>query len=195
MKRSIALLFILLLPGASLHANQDGIVVRNAAIYTDARRDAERVGRIDAGTRVAIFDRRGGWREIYSEELSLVGWVRSYEVREVTADGAAPIETRSDSRGFLAGLASFSRKASRFFGGGGSTTGSGTATIGVRGLSEAELKAAQPDLEELERMRSFASDAARSARFGQSGELRARKVKHLKSRAEQQRDGGSGRDK
>ncbi len=195
MKRSIALFFVLLLPGSPLLANQDGIVVRAATLYAGASRGSERIGRIDAGTPVTIFGRKGGWQEIYSEKKALVGWVRTYEVREI--DSAAPpqAEARSDSRGFLAGLATFSRKASRFFGGGNSNTGSGTATIGVRGLSEAELKSAQPDLLELERMRGFASNAERSARFGRDGELRTHEIKYLKPRPHEDRGGGSGRDR
>ena len=195
MKRSIALLFVLLLPGTPLLANQDGIVVRTASIYADAGRGADRVGRIEAGTRVVIFDRKGGWREIYAEEEALVGWVRTYEVREIDAGASVQVETQTDSRGFLSGLAAFSRKASRFFGGADSGTGSSTATIGVRGLSEAELKAAQPDLQELERMRSFAGNPARSAQFSQAGELRARKVKHLKPRTDKDRGASRERDK
>lgn len=187
MKRSIVLLLILLLPGAPLLANQDGLVVRNATLHAGAGRDAAVVGRIDAGTRVAIFDRKGGWREIYSEEKALVGWVRIYEVRELDSAVPAAIETQSDSRGFLSGLASFSRKASRFFGAGGATTSSSTATIGVRGLSEAELRGAQPDLQELERMRGYASSSTRSAEFGENGALRARQIKHLKPRADSDR--------
>lgn len=195
MKRSIALLFVLLLPGTPLLANQDGIVVRAATIHADARRGAAQVGRIDAGTRVVIFGRKGGWQEIYSEEKAIVGWVRTYEVREVEAGATVQIETQSDSRGFLSGLAVFSRKASRFFGGADSGAGSTTATIGVRGLSEDELKAAQPDLQELDRMRSFAGNASRSALFSQAGELRARKVRHLEPRRDKDRDGNREREK
>ncbi len=195
MKRSIALLFVLLLPGTPLLANQDGIVVRSATLYAGANRGAERVGRIDAGTPVTIFGRKGGWQEIYSEQKALVGWVRTYEVREVESGAPLQTEARSDSRGFLAGLATFSRKASRFFGGGNSNTGSGTATIGVRGLSEAELKSAQPDLRELERMRGFASNASRSARFGREGELRTHRIQYLKPRPHGDRGGDGGRDK
>ncbi len=194
MKRSIAWLFGLLMV-TSLFANQDGIVVRSATIYADAGRGAARVGRLEAGTPVQIFDRKGGWREIYSEEKAIIGWARTYEVREVGAGAAVPAQTQSDSRGFLDGLALFSRKASRFFTGSGAATSAGTATIGVRGLSEAELKSAQPDLQQLERMRSFASNAARSAQFGATGGLRARKVKHLEARADDDRGAGSGRDK
>ena len=194
MKRSIALLFGLLAV-TPLLANPDGIVVRSATIYADAGRDAARVGQLEAGTRVKIFDRKGGWREIYSEEKAIVGWARTYEVRELGSGAAVPVQTQSDSRGFLDGLAAFSRKASRFFSGRGSATSAGTATIGVRGLSEAELKSAQPDLQQLERLRSFASDATRSAQFGEAGGLRARKVKHLEPRADGDRGAGSGREK
>ena len=178
-----------------LLASQQGVVVREARVYIEPSASAEQAGIIEAGKQVAIFERKGGWKEIYSEQLDLVGWVRSYQVRE--GDYAPPVDAaaESDSRGFLSGLAAFSRKASRFFGAGDSAAGSGTATIGVRGLSEAEIRQARPDPREFARMQGFASDAARLAEFRQQGRLSANEVAHIEPSKPQKTRDKRGTDK
>ena len=185
----VALLF--LLSTSPLLASQQGIVVREAKVYAEASSGAHQVGVIEAGKQVDIFSRKGGWKEIYSEKLELLGWVRSYQVREGDYAPQDEADAEPDSRGFLSGLAAFSRKASRFFGGGSSTTSSGTATIGVRGLSEEELKAAKPDPAEFVRMRGFASDSTRLASFRQEGRLSANEVAHIEP-AKNKNDSNSG---
>ena len=85
----------------------------------------------------------------------------------------------SDSRGFLSGLASFSRKASSFFKSDSPAENSATATIGVRGLSEDEIKGAEADFAEFEKMQGFASGKERSAGFARKGGLSALKVPHI----------------
>ncbi len=175
----ISVLFVLLVP--PLQANQDGIIVRLAPVHSEASSASPKVGQFAAGTRVSLFGRKGGWKEVFSSSKSLVGWVRSYQVREGVVTEQAQVQTpEEDSRGFLSGLASFSRKASRFFSSGSSSTSSGTATIGVRGLSEGEIKSAKPDLDELAKMQKYASNRARIDQFVLNGQLDANKVKHIK---------------
>ena len=82
------LLFVL--STAPLLANQQGVIVREARVYVEPSGSAAQVGTIEAGKQVAIFERKGGWKEIYSEPLDLVGWVRSYQVRE--GDYAPPVD-------------------------------------------------------------------------------------------------------
>jgi hypothetical protein len=147
---------------------------------------------LGAGNRVSIFGRKGGWKEVFSEENSLVGWVRSYQVREGSFSEQARAEPEEDSRGFLAGLASFSRKASRFFSSGESGKSSGTATIGVRGLSEAEIKSAQPDFDELAKMQNYASNQSRLKKFQLNGQLSSNDVPHIKSAKKNKSSGGAG---
>jgi len=173
----ILILFLLL--GTVVQADQRGIVVRQATVYADASSASSQVGKIAAGNRVSIFDRRGGWREIYSEEPSMIGWVRSYQVRESTGGSQVTTEQKEDSRGFLSGLAAFSRKASGFFSPDNSATSSGTATIGVRGLSEAEINSAQADFEELEKMKEYSSSDERMTGFVEAGGLKANQVAHI----------------
>lgn len=171
------LLFLLCPP---VLANEEGLIVREAAVYADASSGARQVGSVSAGTRVSIFTRKGGWQEIFAEQAELIGWVRSYQVRAGNYAPQIEADADSDSRGFLSGLAAFSRKASRFFSPGGSNSSSSTATIGVRGLSEEEIKSAKPDLAEFEKMRGFSSNPDRMARFQLDGQLSVNQVKHLK---------------
>ncbi len=142
------------------------------------------IGQISAGSTVSVFSRKGGWKEIFSEKKNIIGWVRSYQVREGLSRPAVKQEAESDSRGFLAGLASFSRKASGFFGGGNKSADGNThtATIGVRGLSEEEIKAARPDSAELKKMQGFGSNQSRMKSFVNAGDLSAQKIKHLKKK-------------
>jgi hypothetical protein len=92
---------------------------------------------------------------------------------------AVNTQEEEDSRGFLGGLASFSRKASGFFTQDNSATSSGTATIGVRGLSEDEIKSAKADFRELKKMKKFASNRKRMSKFRANGSLKASKVAHI----------------
>ncbi len=174
----ITALFISL--GAFAQANQQGVIVRQATVYADASSAAQAVGIIKAGVRVSVFGRKGGWNEIYSEKKALTGWVRGYQVREGDyAAQAVNTQEEEDSRGFLAGLASFSRKASGFFSQDSGATSSGTATIGVRGLSEDEIKSAKADFSELKKMKKFASNRKRMSRFRTDGSLKSSKVPHI----------------
>lgn len=173
-------LLLILLADPLSAAEQQGVIVREARVYAEPGVGARQVGTIRAGTRVNLFGRKGGWEEIFAEREEIIGWIRSYQVR--AGDYAPQVEagTEPDSRGFLSGLAVFSRKASRFFSGDEGGSSSGTATIGVRGLSEAEIKSAKPNAAEFARMQEYASNKKRSKRFTKEGQLKAQKVKHIK---------------
>jgi len=179
MKSVLYILFGLTLLIATVQANQQGVIVRQSTVYADATSAAASVGRVQAGVRVTIFGRKGGWSEIFSEQQGIIGWVRVYQVREGDfTDGAATTQ-QADSRGFLAGLASFSRRASGFFTQDETATSAGTATIGVRGLSEVEINSAQADFAALQKLQSFASNAQRMPGFSAKGELKAVRIPHI----------------
>ena len=179
MRFSPFILFLLLLCSVSLRAEDQGIIVRQSTVYADATAASAIVARVDAGVHVNIFGRKGGWTEIFSEEKGIIGWVRVYQVRQGEVAEAPVSEQQEDSRGFLAGLASFSRKASGFFRQESGATSAGTATIGVRGLSESEIESAQADFGELDKLESYASNANRLRDFTRAGKLKASKVPHV----------------
>lgn len=172
----LSMMFLCLTP---VQAAETGLVVRQARVYASADSTAVTVAEIRAGTKVSIFSREGGWKEIFSEEQAVIGWVRGYQVREGNISTAPEVKTEADSRGFLSGLASFSRRASSFFKSGNASTSSGTATIGVRGLSEAEIVSAVADFAELEKMKQFASNQQRMPAFKQQGKLTPQNIAHL----------------
>jgi hypothetical protein len=169
-------LFLLAPAGA---AEKSAVVVREARVHAEADAASQVVASLKAGTVVQIFSRAGGWKEIYADNPAATGWVRSYQVREGNYRPATDSDGGADSRGFLSGLASLSRKASSFFSGDRGSTSSGTATIGVRGLSEEQIRTAKPAFEELEKMDSFASGSKRARRFARQGGLEAIKVPYV----------------
>lgn len=179
MKRLVSIFVLMHLLVAPVQANQGGIIVRSAAVYSEPSHGSKRVGQVAAGNAVEIIMRQGGWEKISSPKGSLSGWVRSYQVREKTPGSTVAVEAESDSRGFLAGLASLSRRASSFFKSSEGRTSSGTATIGVRGLSEDEIKAAKADFVEFEKMKLFASSKKRARGFAKTGGLRSSKIPHF----------------
>jgi hypothetical protein len=179
MKLYFQTLLMLILLAPSVQANQQGTIVRQANVYSDASSASKVVGNVPAGTLVSIFERRGGWQEIFSEETAVIGWIRVYQVRAGDFSSQVVTDKKEDSRGFLSGLAAFSRKASGFFTQDASTTSSGTATIGVRGLSEAEINSAQADFDELKKMENYASNLKRMGRFSMVGGMKATKVEHI----------------
>ena len=181
MKRPLPIFLLLLLLSAPSPAAEDGIVVRTTPLYAEPSYGAGRLGQVEAGTAVAVETRRGGWKKVVSETASIDGWVRSYQVRDAAATPTVKVSD-SDSRGFLSGLASLSRKASSFFRSDSNRGSSSTATIGVRGLSEAEIKGAQADFEELEKLHRFASSRQRGADFASKGGLGAVAVSYIDGR-------------
>ena len=191
MKYYFKMFALFIFVAAPLQANQDAIVVREALVYSAANSASEQVGKVSAGTRVSVFGRKGGWQEVFYEQESIVGWVRSYQIREGSFSPAVEVENQSDSRGFLAGLAAFSRKASGFFRPSDSATSSSTATIGVRGLSEAEINAARPDYDEFKKMQQYASNNVRLVEFSQSGQLSVNNVEHLSVSKKQNKNSGA----
>ena len=68
MRSLLRVLLVFVLPGSEVRAESQGIIVRQATVYADAS---------IAGVMVTLFKRKGGWREIYSEERSIqAGFLR-----------------------------------------------------------------------------------------------------------------------
>ena len=101
MRFSLPVLLVFVLLGSEVRAESQGIIVRQATVYTDASIAGGRVGNVPAGVMVTMFKRKGGWQEIYSEERSIIGWVRSYQVRAGEFNTEAVSREQEDDRGFL----------------------------------------------------------------------------------------------
>jgi len=163
-------------------ADDKGLIIRTSKIYKNASNSSTVVGQIKSGTKVDIIESKSGWKQIFFVKKSLTGWVRSYQVRTGFADETENTKKDSGSGGFLSGLASISRSVTSLFKSNKNAKASSatTATIGVRGLSEAELKAAKPDLNELKKMKLYVSSSNRVDVFARKGLLIAHDVKALR---------------
>jgi hypothetical protein len=162
---------------------QSATIISDTALYQSPRVTSSKIAAsITAGTPVTIHSRLGGWKKI-SDVNGSEGWVRSYKVRS----GAIVItEKEQNSNGFFSGLANLSRKASGLFSSEKKDYSfQRTATIGVRGLSEEQIKNAKPDMKQLNKMESYSSNKKSAHHYARIGQLQAHTISHLpKSRSE-----------
>ncbi len=181
--KSLIRLSVVLLIFTALDAHaQTATIITQAQMYENPSDQSRVIKQLDTGTQVSEILRQGGWKKI-EHDASITGWVRSHKVRQ----GSIVIqEQKKQSGGFFSSLASWSRKASGLF----SSEKKGysfqrTATIGVRGLSEEQIKHAKPDYKQLDKMESFRSNNNSARLYAKAGNLKADKVPHMpKSGAE-----------
>ncbi len=173
--RLILLIGMLLL--ASIQALADeATIISDTALYQRPSLSSPQTAFLEAGTPVTIMSRAGGWKQVKTRE-EILAWVRSYRVRSGTIIVS---EKEKESGGFFSGLASLSRKASGLFSSEKKAYSfQRTATIGVRGLSEEQIKAAKPNLKELSHMESFRSSRAKTEIYAREGQLKPVKIAHM----------------
>ncbi len=151
-------------------------IVTDCKLYSRPSTQSSKIMHLSAGTRVHTRLRSGGWKKI-EVDPARSGWVRGYQVR---AGEISPNTDTANSGGFLTGLASLSRRVSSLFSNGPDRRNTyNTATIGVRGLSEEQIRNARPDFAELGRMERFRSNDQLARGFARQGGIRARTVNHL----------------
>jgi hypothetical protein len=160
--RRCALLLFLLFPALPALA-EPGYVLRPCDLMDEPYRDAKVSAVLEEGVDVEILRRKGGWFNVTAGEQT--GWVRMSMIRK--GEAAAGPDSGAEAAGVLQ-LAS-----------GRAGTGNVVASTGVRGLSEEELKAAQFDAAQIERMESFAVTGKQARRFAQEGGLTARELAFL----------------
>ncbi|NNL99555.1 MAG: hypothetical protein HKO62_02310 [Gammaproteobacteria bacterium] len=157
-----------------------GVVIAADKLRSEPAADGKLVAELPVGTDVSIAGRRGLWMDVSTADPERKGWLRLTSVRlGVTAadlglpaddSGAAPAPKK---RGFFSGV---SRSVSSLFSRGRNRPQATTATIGIRGLTPADLQAAQADPEALEAMQGFAASAGDAAIFAREGKLTTRTV-------------------
>lgn len=173
----------MLIIGASIAQAEKATIISNTALYQRPSIQSNIIRQLKAGTPVTTESRQGGWKKI-AVDRSNQGWVRSYRVRTGTLKVS---QKEQQSGGFFSGLASLSRKASGLFSSKKKDYSfQRTATIGVRGLSEEQIKNARPNAIELEKMETFRSNKSIARNYARTGKLAAAKINHMpKTRAEQ----------
>lgn len=144
----------------SVFAVETGTAIKVDKIKAEPFSDAETVGTLNAGDKVDIFGKDGGWLKVISAQGN--GWVRMLSVRKGDAQKEKGV------------LESFKGLAS-----GRAGTGNVVATTGIRGLNEEELKSARFDAEELRLAESYLTTQAEAQRFANQGKLKPLSLNYL----------------
>jgi len=164
-KRLLYSVLILVTVSSSLFAAEKaGVISRDAHLYTKPFKDAETVAELTATTAITILNRKGGWYEIKTADKQ--GWVRLTRVR-LNRKNSANQESDSGIGELLSSLATGRGKSSQ-----------DTTATAIKGLSEEELRNAEPDMDALNALDNFAvsSDAS-----GESG-LQTRQIDYQNNR-------------
>jgi hypothetical protein len=121
-----------------------GTVTRQTELKAEPALAARTLSTLAANTPVTITSRQGGWMQVTSGKTK--GWVRMLHV------SSQPTARTSGARAELEAAA---RVAT-----GRAGSGNIAVTTGIRGLDEKELRDAQPNPQELERLESFGAQPA-----------------------------------
>ena len=145
-------LIILTVSSSAFAADKMGVISRDATLYAKPFKDADSIAELPASTAITVLKRKGGWYEIKSTDKQ--GWVRLTRVR-LNRKGGASQESDSGVGELLTGLATGRGKSDQ-----------DTTATAVKGLSEEELRNAQPDEDALNSLDNFAVSDADSDNSG-----------------------------
>lgn len=187
--RSITLLACLLV-GTLAVVGQNALTIRDTTLRDAPFNDANVVGKVSANSAVKINKRKGGWYQIKADAGK--GWVRMTSLRldrfghrgnkgkgkankNKAAAGLGQAVGRGESLGDLLTSSLFS-------------TGRGksdqvSAATGIGGLSEAQLKDAEPDPEAVEKLDSYAVSDETAQLFADKVGLLSQKLDYFEAGA------------
>ena len=126
--------------------------------------DAETVASLPADTRVEVLKTQGAWKAVKTG--STQGWVRMMALR--MGEGARQPGAAGAAAG-LGGLLNIARTGSS----------GNTVSTGAKGITEENLKNAQPNLAELKKLQQLGASPAEARNFARTGGLRPRDVAYL----------------
>ena len=145
------------------NAQESATTNRVTELRAEPQIDAPVLAALPEGKNVKAIQRQSGWAKIEADQKT--GWVRVFHLRF-----QATVSQTSEGSG--SSLLSFFKSKPR----GPSTQ---TATIGVRGLSEEELKSATPNPEALKKLQTFMADRSGSESFAREANLAAVRVDYV----------------
>jgi hypothetical protein len=155
-----------LLLAARAVAGETGSAARDLNLLEEPRPEARVVGKLAKDGRFELVRRERFWSLVSaSGPNTQQGWVQSFYL---TWGEAASGNGGTASRG-LAEIVTFGAKRN----------GNVTATLGVRGLDEEQLKSAQFNAEELKRLEGYGAAPATATRFAGEIPLQAQKLDYL----------------
>jgi hypothetical protein len=163
--RSFAFMITALLAIGIAHA-ETALTIRATDLQAQAQSDAATLASLPENTKVDVLRRVGAWDEVKTS-TGQIGWVRMLNLR-FDVNNSAKGNGSGGSLNALTGLLSTGR-----------TSNTATVTTGVRGLTEEDLKNANANPAELEKMQRFATDKTAAEKFAQRSKLSATKVDYL----------------
>lgn len=120
--------------------------------------DSRVLAPVPARTPVQVLAREGGWTQVLALEQR--GWLPAFHVRFAAVVESAP-------SGAMSGLTSLLGIGQR------PPETAKVATIGVRGLTREDFRAASPDAAALKRLQSFRASPQEAATFAKDGGVKA----------------------
>lgn len=150
-------------PPSSQMAPTPGTVTRDTELKAKPVIDAATLAALPARSAVTILERRGGWLRVASGRTE--GWVRLLHVSSQPPGGRASTAQELETAARVAT--------------GRAGTGNIVVTTGIRGLSEEQLRQAQADPEQVERLERLAVDAAQAGAYAAAHRLERRQVPYL----------------
>lgn len=144
-------------------ASASGTLLRDSELKEGPFLDAKTLATLPAQGKVTVRERDGGWFHVDSQGKS--GWVRMLNVK--VTEGAE----RLSSGGQLAQASTLAT--------GRAGSGNVVSTSGLRGLSEEELSAAQPDYAQFDKLNSYAVDKSAANSFAKGSGLSRRTLPYL----------------
>lgn len=157
---------LLAFPLAALGADP-GYATRDVELKAEPSGNAAIVGTLQKGAKFEITGEKGAWSQLKAG--SLAGWTLSFYVM----------------KGEPAAQTSMGQRLSEVWSLGTERRAETTATIGVRGLDEEQLKSAQFNAEELRRLEALSLPKSEGEAFAKQGRLQQQQVNYFPSPEQQ----------
>jgi SH3 domain-containing protein len=142
-------------------AGEAGHATRDLDVLAEPRLDAKVIWKLPKDAALELLQRQNAWAEISSGGQR--GWVLFFSL----GIGQAPKQNVGKELGGIVGLATNQNR------------GQVTATIGVRGITEEQLKGAKFNEQELRKLESLAVPPAAANSYASQAGLKSREVRYL----------------
>ncbi|MDX2218351.1 MAG: SH3 domain-containing protein [Burkholderiales bacterium] len=143
-----------------------GTTNRATELKADPRSDAATVASLPRDTAIVDIGRSSGWIRVQTGDKK-TGWVRSFHISM-----KGNISESSSGGSFLGGLGSLFSPVRR-------EPPKTISTVGIRGLSEEEMKNAKPNPAEFNKMKSYAVSKADAQAAAQRARLNPQTVAYV----------------
>lgn len=175
--RLLAVFLLAALATPLVWAQAVGTTNRATELKADPRSDAATVASLPRDTAIVDIGRSSGWIRVQTGDKK-TGWVRSFHISM-----KGNISETSSSSGFLGGLSSLFAPVRR-------EPPKTISTVGIRGLSEEEMKNAKPNPAEFNKMKSYAVSKADAQAAAQRARLNPQTVAYIDANGNPIQGGG-----